>query len=87
MPNTVNAVLGQLPPRKIAPNPNPYPNPNPNPRAILLGGNCPDTVSLIFPKQHHQPHITSIEMLKTLFLKHLLIFILYTDNYNISKKV
>ena len=24
-------VLGQLPPRKIAPNPNPNPNANPNP--------------------------------------------------------
>ena len=35
-------VLGQLPPRKIAPNPktNPNPNPNPNQRAIFLPGNC-----------------------------------------------
>ena len=40
-------VLGQLPPRKIAPNPkanpNPYPNPNPKRGAIFHGGNCPDT--------------------------------------------
>ena len=31
-------VLGQLPPRKIAPNPKT--NPNPNQGAIFLGGNC-----------------------------------------------
>ena len=29
--NTKNTVLGQLPPRKIAPNPNPNTNPNHNP--------------------------------------------------------
>ena len=28
-------VLGQLPPRKIAPNPNPNPNANPNPNPSL----------------------------------------------------
>ena len=36
-------VLGQLPPRKIAPNPktNPKPNPYSNQgEAIFLGGNC-----------------------------------------------
>ena len=35
-------VLGQLPPRKIAPNPKTNPNTNPNPKrgAIFLGGNC-----------------------------------------------
>ena len=42
-------VLGQLPPRKIAPpnpnfNTNPEPNPNTNRGAIFLGGNCLDTV-------------------------------------------
>ena len=42
-------VLGQLAPRKIAPNPNsntnPNPNPNPNREAIFLGGNFPDIVN------------------------------------------
>ena len=42
-------VLGQLAPRKIAPNPNsntnPNPNPNPNREAIFLGSNCPDIVN------------------------------------------
>ena len=35
-------VLGQLPPRKIAPNPktNPNPNPNPNQGVIFLRDNC-----------------------------------------------
>ena len=40
-------VLGQLLPRKVAPNPtsnpNAKPNPNSNRGAIFLGGNCPDT--------------------------------------------
>ena len=40
-------VLGQLPPRNIAPKPNskanPKPNPNRNRGAIFLGGNCRDT--------------------------------------------
>ena len=36
-------VLGQLPPRKIAPNPKTNPNPNPNMGIIFLRGNCPDT--------------------------------------------
>ena len=37
-----NKVLGQLPPKKIAPDPktNPNPNPNPNVEALFLGGNC-----------------------------------------------
>ena len=41
----VKMVLGQLFPRKIAPNPKPNANPNPNPNwgAIFLGGNCLDT--------------------------------------------
>ena len=35
-------ILGQLPPRKIAPNPktNPKLNPNPNRETIFFGGNC-----------------------------------------------
>ena len=43
-------VLGQFPPRKIAPNPNSNPNANPNLNpnrgAIFLGGNWPDTESV-----------------------------------------
>ena len=43
----VKTVLGQLPPKKIAPNPNPNPktNPNSNPNlgTIFLGDSCPDT--------------------------------------------
>ena len=47
-------VLGQFPPRKIAPNPNSNPNSNPNANpnlnpnrgAIFLGGNWPDTESV-----------------------------------------
>ena len=41
----VKTVLGQLNPRKIAPNPDPNANPNsdPNQGAIFLEGNCPDT--------------------------------------------
>ena len=43
-------VIGQLPPRKIAPNrnlnPNPKPNPNPNRGSIFLGDNCPETYSV-----------------------------------------
>ena len=40
--NVYSRVLGQLPPRKIAPNPktNPNPNPDSNRWAIFLGGNC-----------------------------------------------
>ena len=38
-------VLGQLPPRKIAP-PNPKANPNPKRGAIFLGGNCPNINSI-----------------------------------------
>ena len=41
-------VLGQLLPRKIAPNPktnpNPKSSPDPNRRAIFLRGNCPDNI-------------------------------------------
>ena len=41
-------VLGQLPPRKIAP-----PNPNPNSKLTqtltLTGGNCPDTIFKYIP--------------------------------------
>ena len=38
----ISKVLGQLPPRKIAPNPkiNPNPNPNSNQGTIFLRGNC-----------------------------------------------
>ena len=40
-------VLGQLPPKKIAPNAfsnaTRKRNPNPNREALFLGGNCPDT--------------------------------------------
>ena len=43
--SSITMILGQLPPRKIAPNPktNPKANPNPNRGVIFLGGNCPDT--------------------------------------------
>ena len=37
-------VLGQLPPRKIAPSPNSNTNPNPDWGACFLGGNCSDTI-------------------------------------------
>ena len=50
----LKVVLGQLPPRKIAPNlnsnPNPKPNPNPNPNqggGGFLEGNCLDTLESI----------------------------------------
>ena len=54
-------VLGQLPPRKIAPNPKTNSNPNPNPDpgrgggrgAIFFRGNCPNTSNYI-------PHETII---------------------------
>ena len=43
----IQGVLGQLPPRKIAPllQTNPNPNPNPNQGSIFLRGSCPDTDS------------------------------------------
>ena len=36
-------VLGQLPPRKIAPNPKTNANPNPNRGVTFLRGDCPYT--------------------------------------------
>ena len=66
---TILTVLGQLPPRKIAPQHQnqPYSKPNSNRRAIFLGGNC-----LVDPNPKHLPKnlfiLINLGTVKTLML-------------------
>ena len=62
-------VLGQLPPRKIAPNPNYNPNPNPNPNrgAIFIGGNCSDTCLNTTVRKFNNSNIGTINAIQKKF--------------------